>query len=62
MDPDPDPGSPKTYGFDGSRSATLQQSMSDVIRNNFIFNPDLTVQKVLGTGLYYQQKGFERLY
>jgi hypothetical protein len=23
MDPDPDPGVPKTYGYDGSGSATL---------------------------------------
>jgi hypothetical protein len=24
MDPDPDPGGPKTYGTDGSGSATLE--------------------------------------
>ncbi len=61
MNQDPDPGGPRTFGFDGSESGstTLQQSVDDVIQNNFIFGSGSDFLESSGHGPLTTIKNFE---
>jgi hypothetical protein len=64
MDPDLDPGGPKTYGSDGSESGstTLQQSVGDVIRNDFIFGSGSDFFESFEHGPLTTTKKFQRFF
>jgi hypothetical protein len=67
MDPDPDPGGPKTCGSGGSGSATLHETFdqyvmstnlkgSDGALERILREPSLLVQKLAGSSVYRRQE------